>query len=151
MSFKYHKIEQFLKIAEAVALQSPDSETKVGAVLIKNTTNAVVATGFNGFLRQAPDEKLPTTRPEKYEYIVHSEANLIYNCAKTGISMDDTTLVCTMSPCSMCMRALWQCGVTQVICRKLYTDHEDNKKLKDLALEVQQQKEYYILTFRPKG
>ena len=83
--------------------QSPDEQTKVGAVLVKNSTNAVVATGFNGYVREAPDKDLPKTRPEKYEYMIHSEANMIYNCARHGISMDDTTLVCTHSPCKNCM------------------------------------------------
>lgn len=151
MAFKYHKIKGFMDIAKAVAKQSPDAETQVGAVLVKNTTNAVVATGFNGFLRQAPDKKLPKTRPDKYEYIIHSEANLVYNCARHGISMDDTTLVCTMSPCSKCMRMLWQTGVTEVICESLYTDHENNKNLKDIDLDVKQYGKYYILTFKPKA
>ena len=151
MAFKYHKIKQFMDIADAVAQQSTDAETKVGAVLVKNSTNAIVATGFNGFLRKAPDKDLPITRPEKYEYIIHSEANLVYNCARHGISMDDTTLVCTMSPCSKCMRMLWQCGVTRVACRQLYTDHENNKNLKDIDLEVKRRGVYYVLTFKPKG
>lgn len=140
-----------MEIAEAVSKQSPDEETKVGAVLVKNSTNAIVATGFNGFLRKAPDKSLPKTRPDKYEYIIHAETNLIYNCARHGISTDDTTLVCTMSPCSKCMRALWQCGVTRVICKNLYTDHHANRQLKDIDLEVKKKGEYYILTFKPKG
>ena len=150
MSFKYHKIAQFIKIAEAVSEQSPDEETKVGAVLVKNNTNAIVATGFNGYVRKAPDKILPTTRPEKYEYMIHSEANMIYNCARHGISMDDTTLICTHSPCSNCMRALWQCGVTRVACKELYTDHEQNKNLKDIGLAVRKYGQYYVLTFEPK-
>jgi dCMP deaminase len=151
MSFKYHKINYLMKIAEAVSEQSPDAETKVGAVLVKNNTNAIVATGYNGFLRQAPDKLLPTTRPNKYEYIIHAEQNLIYNCAKTGVSTDNTTLICTMSPCSMCMRSLWQCGVTEVICKDLYSDHDVTKQLKDIDLDVSRYDEYYVLTFKPKG
>ena len=150
MSFKYHKIKNFLSIAKAVAEQSPDAETKVGAILVKNTTNAVIATGFNGFVRKAPDKKLPKTRPDKYEYMIHAEVNLIFNCAKEGISTEDTTLICTMSPCENCMRALWQCGVTRVVCDKLYTDHEDNKGLKDLGLKVHKHDSYYILDFIAK-
>lgn len=120
-----------MDIAEVVAQRSHDSETKVGAVLINNTSGAIVATGYNGFIRGAPDDTLPTTRPEKYEYIIHAEQNLISNCARHGISMDNCSLISTLSPCKLCMRMLINCGITGVIAKNLYRDFGDIEKMKD--------------------
>src|SRR6478609_3085277 len=105
------KLANYMETAEVCAKRSHDAETKVGAVLVNNISGAIMATGFNGFVRGAPDSILPTTRPDKYEYIVHAETNLITNCARHGISMDNCMLVCTLSPCKSCMRMLINAGV----------------------------------------
>jgi dCMP deaminase len=134
-------------LAEAVSARSHDDETKVGSVIIKNDTGMVVATGHNGFARGAPDHLLPTTRPEKYEYMIHAEENLISHCAKSGIPIDNCTLVITLSPCQKCLRLMWQAGITQVICRDLYRDHRID--MKDLKIEQEQTEEgYYKLTYK---
>lgn len=127
------KESYWMGIAESVAVRSHDSETKVGAILIKNDTGMIVASGHNGFVRGAPDKLLPTTRPEKYQYMVHAEENLIAHCARNGISIDNCTLIITLSPCQKCLRLMWQAGITQVICRDIYRDHTIT--LADLRIE----------------
>ena len=141
------KHKYWMALAEAASMRSHDDETKVGGVLIKNDTGMLVATGHNGFARGAPDHLLPTTRPEKYEYMIHAEENLISHCAKSGISIDNCTLVITLSPCQKCLRLMWQAGITQVICRDLYRDHKID--MRDLKIEQEQTEEgYYKLTYR---
>ena len=141
------KHKYWMGLAEAASMRSHDDETKVGGVLIKNDTGMLVATGHNGFARGAPDNLLPTTRPEKYEYMIHAEENLISHCAKSGIPIDNCTLVITLSPCQKCLRLMWQAGITQVICRDLYRDHKI--EMKDLKIEQEQTEEgYYKLTYR---
>ena len=136
-----------MSLAEAVSQRSHDEETKVGAVLIKNDTGMVVATGHNGFARGAPDHLLPRTRPEKYEYMIHAEDNLIAHCAKSGISVDNCSLVITLSPCQKCLRLMWQAGITQVICRDLYRDHKID--MKDIKIEQEETEEgYHVLTYK---
>lgn len=136
------KNEYWMGIAEAASLRSHDLETKVGAILVKNDTGMVVATGHNGFVRGAPDSRLPKRRPEKYEYMVHAEENLLAHCAKSGISMDDCTLIITLSPCQRCLRLMWQAGVTKVICRDLYRDHCID--MADIDITETKTKESYI-------
>jgi dCMP deaminase len=121
-----------MEIAEVVAKRSHDSETKVGALLINNASGAILATGFNGFVRGAPDGVLPTTRPEKYEYILHAEQNLIANCARHGISMENSTL----SPCKLCMRLLVNCGITTVIAKTLYKDFASILQMEDIKVNL---------------
>lgn len=132
----------WMGIADAVSLRAHDEQTKVGAVLVKNDTGMVVATAHNGFVRGAPDDLLPKTRPEKYEYMMHAEDNLISHCAKSGISVDNCSLVITMSPCQKCLRLLWQSGITQVICKNLYRDHCID--MKDLKIEQEQTEEGFF-------
>lgn len=123
----------WMGIAEAVSLKSHDAETKVGAILVKNDTGTIVATGYNGFVRGAPDDQLPNTRPEKYEYIVHAEENLLAQCAKHGVGINNCTLIITLSPCQKCLRLMFQAGITKVICRDIYRDHCID--LKDINIE----------------
>jgi dCMP deaminase len=126
------KIKNYMDIAEVVAQRSHDAETKVGAVLVNNSSGAVLATGFNGFVRGADDSKLPCTRPEKYEFILHAEQNMMANCCRHGISMEDCTLVCSLSPCKLCMRLMINCGITKVIARELYKDFQEILSMPDV-------------------
>lgn len=108
-----------MKMAHEVKEMSPDSETKVGAIMLSEE-GRIIASSFNGFLRGAPDKKLPNTRPEKYEFIQHAERNMLYNCAYEGIRTKNTTIICTLSPCLECLRACFQSGVKTIIFDELY-------------------------------
>lgn len=145
------KIKNYMDIAEAVSKRSHDAETKVGSLLINNSNGAIIATGFNGFVRGANDVELPSTRPEKYEYIVHSEMNIISNCAKNGISMNDCTVICTLTPCMQCMKMLFQCGITVVIAKDKYRDFDSICNMKDIGVVVESTPEGFVkLTYMAK-
>jgi len=145
------KYKNLMEIAEIVSKRSHDAETQVGAVLVSNKTGAILATGFNGFVRGAKDELLPNTRPDKYQYILHAEKNLILNCARHGISMDDCMLVCTHSPCSACLRDLFQVGITKVLIKEKYKDFEKLKEMKDIDVFAESTEEqYFLLTYTNK-
>lgn len=143
------KLENYMEIASTVALRSHDAQTKVGAILVNNKSGAILATGFNGFIKGANDEILPNTRPDKYEYILHAEMNLLTNCARHGISMDDCYLVSTMSPCKLCMRLMVNSGVSKVVAKALYSDFEDILKMKDVAVDFRKNEaSFYEITYR---
>jgi dCMP deaminase len=128
------KLQTYMAMAEVAAQRSHDAETQVGSVLVKADSGAVIATGCNGFVRGGPDHLLPDTRPNKYKYILHSEMNLITNCVRHGISMADTFVVCTLTPCVTCMRLLWNAGVTEVVCKEKYRDFQDTYSMYDLNI-----------------
>ena len=136
-------------MAEVIAQRSHDAETKVGAVLVNNKSGAIMSTGYNGFVRGADDDALPCTRPDKYEYILHAEDNLIANAARHGIPMDDCTLVCTLSPCKHCMRMLVNCGVTKIVAKSLYKDFNDIILMKDIKVIFGQDEEtgFWYITY----
>lgn len=143
------KHEMYMGVAETVAKRSHDAETQVGAVLVKNDSGAIIATGFNGFIRGADDSNLPNKRPDKYEHIIHAEENLISNCARLGISTENCTLYCTLSPCTHCARLMWQCGITSIVAKGLYKDIEQIKAMPDLKIAMETSKEhpYHVLRY----
>lgn len=124
----------YMSMAEVAAQRSHDAETKVGSVLVKESSGSIIATGTNGFVRNAPDSALPNTRPEKYAVIIHSEQNLILNCAHHGVGMEGTFVVCTLTPCCACTRSLWQVGVTRVIAKEKYRDFGSVLEMPDIKV-----------------
>lgn len=138
------KLETAMEIAETVAKRSHDAETQVGAILVKKDSGAIIATGCNGFVRGAPDDKLPNTRPDKYKFILHAEQNLICNCVRHGISMEDTFVVCLYTPCVVCMRLLWNSGVKNIIAKNKYRDFDDILKMEDLKVIEETTEEGFI-------
>jgi dCMP deaminase len=142
------KLQNFMAQAEIIAMRSHDSETKVGSVLIKKSNNTLVSTGFNGFIPNAPDDTLPTKRPDKYEFIQHSEMNLIANCAKNGISTEGCYVVCTMSPCTACVRLLVSAGIRKVVAKTLYKDFQYVLAMQDLDVSFKKNDEgFYIISY----
>ena len=129
-------LSNLFKQARVVAENSHDSETQVGALLIKENTGAVVASGYNGFIRGANDMILPKTRPGKYPYIIHAEQNLLLNCARHGIMTEGCFMVVTLSPCSQCMRMAWQSGITKIYFDDEYRDFKEQLKMHDLNVWV---------------
>ena len=147
-----NKLEWKMGFAEQAAKKSHDAETQVGAALFNIKDGSLISIGYNGFVRGADDSKLPTTRPDKYKFIIHAESNLIVNCARNGHSMKDSELFCTMSPCVQCMRLLWQAGVRTVYCKELYRDFHEIFEMKDITLTVDKvYPGYYKIIYKEFG
>ncbi len=135
MEIKDHKILSYLRRAYCIAENSPDAERKVGSVLISKSTGSVISEGYNGFIRGANDSALPKTRPEKYDFIIHAEENLICNAARNGIRTDNCFIVQTLSPCVNCARRLFQSGIDTVYYKDYYPGTDQVKSLGDLKFE----------------
>lgn len=146
---KAEKILSYIRRAEVTAENSPDAETKVGAVLISYKTGSVISEGYNGFVRGAQDARIPKTRPEKYKYIIHAEANLVCNAARNGVTTDDCFAVITMSPCVQCARLLYQCGVTTAYYKEYYRGTDEVKQLGDLQLKYTAFEKYTKIEIEP--
>lgn len=102
----------YLNLCDVIATKSPDSNTKFGAVFIRD--KRLIACGFNGFPAGSPDNLLPNSRdPQKwkYRYVVHAEENAIYYAARYGIPLEGCTLIVQGHPCSECCKKLISVGV----------------------------------------
>jgi dCMP deaminase len=148
----YKKLQNYLEIAETISKNSHDSQTKVGAVLVHKTTGAILATGYNGFVRGAIDENLPNTRPEKYKYVIHAEQNLLCNSARHGISTANCIVINTLSPCTHCLRLLWNSGIDQVYfpSKNVYDDFSDSCKMGDINISINRIKDFIKLDLTAK-
>lgn len=100
-----------MRIADVVSTRSPDPDTKHGAV-IADQHHRILGVGYNGFPRGGPDHEYPTTRPDKYPYMVHAELNAILNCHARP---EGATLYVTGRPCPECMKAIIQAGIDGVV------------------------------------
>lgn len=149
MEIKQAKILSYIRRAEVVAENSPDAETKVGSVLVSKETMSVISEGYNGFCRGCDDDKLPKTRPLKHNFIIHSEQNLITNCARNGIKTNNSFTVQTHSPCINCMRLLYQAGITEVYFKEEYKTTRDMNQLGDLKLEFTSYSLYTKIQIKP--
>jgi dCMP deaminase len=144
------KLDNLFKQARVVAENSHDSQTQVGSLLVNEETGAVIASGYNGFIRGACDDNLPTTRPDKHSYVLHSELNLIINCSLHGIQTKGCFVVCTLSPCIHCCRILWQAGIRTIYFQDKYRDFDHQISMKDLQINLQKVGKYYRIDLEAK-
>lgn len=104
--------DYLLGLAVCVSKRSPDSQTQHGAVLVSQD-HRILATGYNGFPRGLKDDSvLPTTRPEKYPWMIHSEVNAM---ASANGPLDGATAYVTGPPCFNCLLLMWQNGIKTVV------------------------------------
>jgi len=110
--------ETFIMMAAMISFRSKDPSTQNGSVIVDNM-NRVVSMGYNGFPRidGDNDETFPWTRPEKYNFVIHSEPNAILNA---GRHLDGCRLYLYSEkgyyPCGPCATWIAQAGIKEVIC-----------------------------------
>lgn len=138
---KYNKF--FMDVALRTAENSYARRMKVGSVLVKDFR--IVATGWQGTpagFDNACEEKIDLDGPDEVSNlktktdVIHSEANIIYFCAKHGIKTDGTTLYITLSPCVNCALAIIQAGIKRVYYHVPYRDDSGIKILRKAGIMV---------------
>ncbi len=130
--------ETFTHLCNIIAQRSKDPNTQNGACVV-NDKNVVVGMGYNGFPFGCSDDELPWDREgdfceTKYPYVVHAEANAIFN-ANGNVS--GAKIYCNLFPCNECAKIIIQNGIKEII----YTDDKYHdldiwkvsRKLLDLA------------------
>jgi len=135
------KASKFLKLAGFQAdLFSKDPSTKVCAFFIAPESLQILSTGYNGFCRGIEESNQRWERPEKYKYVVHAEANGIFNACRNGVSLKDSICIITLFPCSNCTKGLIQVGVKEIITKEPDFEHdrwgEDFKYSLEMIKEV---------------
>lgn len=132
----------FLEIAEQVKLKSKDQSTQIGAVIV-GKDKEIRSTGYNSFPRGLNDD-LPERqeRPEKYFWFEHAERNAIYNAARVGIPLDNSTIYLTSGlPCADCARAIINSGIKTVYCKSVCTTKNKEKWYESQEKALQMLKE----------
>ena len=102
--------EYFKEIVLATAKRSPCERLKVGCLLVRD--NRIISQGYNGFLPGCPHDSI--VRDNHEQATVHAEQNAICDCAKRGVSCDDSTAYITHYPCLICSRLLFASGISKI-------------------------------------
>lgn len=112
---------RFIILADYIAQWSKDPNTKIGAVVVHDQTRQILSTGYNGMARGVDDdvpERSSREEGEKYYWYGHGERNAIYNAARYGIRLVDSSIYLNCGvPCCDCAIAIIQAGVKKVVCK----------------------------------
>ena len=135
--------DYFLGLAKVVSQKSHDIHTQHGCI-ITDQNHRILGSGYNGFPKGLDDSKLPTNRPDKYAWMMHSERNALANCV---VRPDNGIAYVTGQCCNPCIMALWQEGIKTVY---MIDDHgtylfdEKEQKIFDTFVEMSGIKIFYI-------
>lgn len=133
----------FINIAKETSTLSHCVRSKVGAVLVKNGN--IISFGYNG----TPAGMDNTCEKDNVtlSHVIHAECNAILKAAKTGNSVDNSTLYLTLSPCLDCSKLILQSGIKRVVYLNSYRNLEGVNFLKQF-IQVEQygiQKSHYSI------
>lgn len=111
----------YMECAKAHASLSKGIRGKVGAVIV--TPSGVLLGGCNG-LASGGDNSLEykledgtlKTKPE----VIHAELNCVLKAAEQGVSIKDSTIYTTLSPCLICAEMLVQLRIKRVVYLESY-------------------------------
>ena len=136
-------VDYYLGLAKVISRRSHDIHTKHGCV-ITDRENRIIGSGYNGFPKGLPDDILPLDRPDKYDWMEHSEQNALANCV---LRPDDGIAYVTGQCCNRCIRSLWQNGVKEVYMIDSHGTHlfdDKQQKLFDTFIELSGMKIHYV-------
>lgn len=130
--------EYFLDIVKTVAKRATCDRGRSGCVIVKD--KQILVTGYVGSPTGLPhcDEVGHLYRKVIDEdgeisthcvRTVHAEQNAICQAAKRGISLDGSTLYCTMTPCRTCAMMIINCGIKRVVCLNKYHSGKESEEM----------------------
>ncbi len=136
--------EYFMEMANVVSKRSTCLRRKVGAILVKD--KHILSTGYNGApkgLKHCSEigclrKQLNVPSGERHELCrgLHAEQNSIIQAAVFGISIKNSVLYCTNTPCIVCVKMLINAGVKEIIYSGEYPDELAKKMLKESEVKI---------------
>lgn len=141
--------EYFMKIAKMVATRSNCMKRKVAAIIVKD--KRIISTGYNGTPRGTKNcseggcprcNGFSESGKNLEECLCsHGEENAIVQASYHGISIKDSSIYTTFSPCLYCTRMIINAGIKEVVYNVDYAMAETPMQLlKDAGVKVRQYK-----------
>ncbi len=127
--------EYFLGLAFVISARSRDKQTKHGSV-ITDFNHRILGTGYNSFIEGMNDNLFPTTRPAKYDFMIHSEINCLLNCKIIPREAGGGKLYVTGQCCNLCFQQLIQCGIKEFYMAKRQGTFLEDKKTKEIFNKI---------------
>jgi dCMP deaminase len=110
----------YMELAENLALRSHCTKAQVGAVLTKDTR--IISIGYNGppagthnCDEEFGDDGCPRDSKGSCSLALHAEQNAILYASKNGVSLENSTIYVTLSPCISCARIIYSMKIKKVI------------------------------------
>jgi dCMP deaminase len=132
----------FIQEASQEAKKSSDWWRQIGAVVVRDKEivlrghNKYVPTDYNLFATGNPRDNFDAgEHPEIYTSI-HSEASIIAQAAREGVSLKGTHIYVTTFPCANCARLIAEAGITKVYYRDGYSVLDAEDIFKAYKIEV---------------
>jgi dCMP deaminase len=121
--------EYFMSIALLASCRSPCCRLHVGSVIIND--NRIISMGYNGFFSGV--QHISHIRDGHEQATIHSEINAITDCAKRGVSTNNSTIYITHYPCINCFKAIASCGIKKII---YLDDYKNDELIPNMATEL---------------
>lgn len=133
-----------IEVARLASKRSHAVRLQVGAV-VSDAEGNLIATGFNGTVRgyannageyrvyddgpytHVNETGVPYKITTDHNMMIHAEENLVAHAARRGISIRNSTVFGTHSPCMKCCSLLIQCGVVEMIFLEKHHSFSDVK------------------------
>jgi dCMP deaminase len=138
--------EYFMEVANAIAKRATCNRGRSGCVVARG--RQILVTGYVGSpiglphcddvghqLKKVIHEDGAVT--QHCVRTVHAEQNAICQAAKLGVSLEEATLYCRMTPCRTCAMLIINCGITRVVCeRKYHAGRESEDMFREAGIEI---------------
>jgi len=117
----------YMDIAERISEMSYDTDTKVGAIIVKDGN--IISMGWNGTPSGFPNDCKHPNTGVTLPYVIHAEANAICKLARDGGNGLGATLYTTLAPCMECTKLILQSGISEVVVLKGEDKYIDSFKI----------------------
>lgn len=128
--------QYFMNIAKEVSTRSTCDSKHVGAVIVRD--RIILSTGYNGSVRGLDhcDDVGHLMEDGHCVRTLHAEANAIIQAAKHGVSINQSMIYVTASPCWPCFKSLANAGVTRIVFGEFYRDSRIFETAERLGIEL---------------
>ncbi len=130
--------EYFINIVDLIGSRGSCDRGRAGCVITRD--RRIISTGYVGspvglaHCDEAGHEMHTVTHAdgETSRHCIrttHAEQNAICEAARMGISIDNGTLYCKMTPCYTCAKMIINSGIKRVVCAQDYHASERSKEI----------------------
>lgn len=140
--------EYFLKIASVVAERATCRRHHVGAVAVRN--KHILATGYNGAPAGLKDclelgclrDEMNIPSGTRHEICrgIHAEQNVIIQASLHGVSLEESTIYATHTPCRLCAKMLVNAKIKRYVSYGKYDDNSFVDLFQEAGIELEMKK-----------
>ena len=114
-----------MSFAHDISKRSLDVKHKVGAVIVNEDNTQVLAVGYNGDQKGGPNKR--DSMKVGCSGFIHAEINALIKCDYNYPKKKKMYL--TLSPCTVCAKAIVNAGISEVIYCSFYPNSEESIKI----------------------